>query len=236
MSSNDRALEAGSETATPCAAPLVVAEPASVVTTRKLTRNDVAALMGVSASTVIRRERQGVLRAELIDGVHVYDETEVRHTITTSRHRSALAALGGASGDVAALIFSELDAGVNEVEIVKRHAIAPTVVKALAAQYREFRGEVAIGLEELASLREELRTVRAAASVARAAKPPSCMVCGRAHRVRACAACLAEPAAKIERRVADGIEEVRFVLETPDGRDCVSDWTETHPGSRPSNA
>ena len=31
---------------------------------------------------MIRRERQGVLRVELIDGVQVFDETEVRRTIT----------------------------------------------------------------------------------------------------------------------------------------------------------
>jgi hypothetical protein len=203
----------------------VTAETVGVATTGKLTRNDVAALMGVSPSTVIRREQEGVLRAELVGRVHVYDETEVRRTITTSRHRSAIAALGGTSGDVAALVFTELDAGSNEIEIVKRHAIAPAVVKGLAAQYREFRDEVAITASELSDLREQLRLARAAAPPASGARLGACMVCGRAHRVRACAACLASQGARLERRTTNGVEEVRYVVEADDGATCVAEWT-----------
>ena len=228
MPGRDRAPELPEESAPPAAAPIVLAATAEVTTPQRLTRNDVAALMGVSPSTVIRRERQGVLRAELVDGVHLFDETEVRRTITTSRHRTAIASLGGASGDVAALVFRELDAAVTEVEIVKRHAIAPAVVKGLVAQYREFRGEVAITLEELASLREELRAAHEAASRC-APRGPGCLVCDRPHRVRACAACLAGPGAAVERRISEGIESVRFVVEIDEGKSFVSDWTSTRP-------
>jgi hypothetical protein len=227
MPGHDRAPESVEEPLLAAATPVVLAKTAGVATPRKLTRNDVAALMGVSPSTVIRRERQGVLRAELVDGVHLFDETEVRRTITTSRHRTAIAVLGGASGDVAALVFQELDAGVNEVEIVKRHAITPAVVKGLVAQYREFRGEVAIRLDELTSLREELRVARANSQGA--ARPPSCLVCGRPQRVRACAACLAQSGAMLERRTTDGVESIRFVVETDEGKSCVSEWTPTTP-------
>jgi hypothetical protein len=226
MAERDRTPEALEDSALAGGTPVVVVKTVEMATRRKLTRNDVAALMGVSPSTVIRRERQGVLRAELVDGVHLFDETEVRRTITTSRHRTAIATLGGASGDVAALVFSELDAGVNEVEIVKRHAIAPAVVKSLVAQYREFRGEVAISLEELTSLREELRVGHEANSQS-SPRAPTCLVCGRPHRVRACAVCLADPGAMLERQISDGVESVRLVVETDEGRSCVSDWTPT---------
>jgi hypothetical protein len=228
MPGRDRAPEILEQSAPRAAAPVVLAETAELTTPRRLTRNGVAALMGVSPSTVIRRERQGVLRAELVDGVHLFDETEVRRTITTSRHRTALATLGDASGDVAAVVFRELDAAVTEVEIVKRHAIAPAVVKGPVAQYREFRGEVAIRLEELAALLEELRAAREAGSRS-APRAPGCLVCNRPHRVRACAACLAGPGAGVERRISEGIESVRFVVEIDEGRSFVSDWTSTSP-------
>jgi hypothetical protein len=67
-------------------------------TARRLTRTEVATLMGVSPSTVVRRERAGLLRAEVVDGVHVFDETEVKQTITTLRHRTAITALGERPG------------------------------------------------------------------------------------------------------------------------------------------
>lgn len=171
--------------------------------------------------------RQGVLRAELVDGVHVYDETEVRQTITTSRHRSAMVALGGATGDVAALVFKELDAGLNAIEIVKNHSVAPAVVKTLVGQYLEFRNEVTINADELSSLREQLRLAVEFGPSRAILKPLQCMVCGRAHRVRACAACLAGPEASIERRTVAEAEQVRFVVEDTMGKSCVSDWTPT---------
>lgn len=201
-------------------------EPAS----RKLTRNDVAALMGVSPSTVVRRERAGVLRAEILDGVHVYDELEVRRTITTSRHRSAISTLGGASGDIAALVFTELDGGASEIDIVKRHALAPSVVRALAADYREFRQEVTIRADELASLRSELE--RLCARPAGQPRRLTCQACGRAHRVRACAACLASASARVERRTLGDTDEVRYVIDDDMGTSIVADWTSV--GQEPS--
>src|SRR4051812_48436457 len=92
------------------AAELVTVETGDVATARRLTRTEVATLMGVSPSTVVRRERAGLLRAQVIDGVHVFDETEVKRTITTLRHRTTISELGGAAGDIAALVFRELDA------------------------------------------------------------------------------------------------------------------------------
>jgi hypothetical protein len=195
----------------------------NATTARRLTRAEVATLMGVSPSTVVRRERAGLLRAEVVDGVHVFDETEVKQTITTQRHRTAISALGGTTGDVAALVLTELDAGATPVEIVKRHAFAPAAVKALIAQYRDFRDEVAISSGELATLRtqaaERLLSVKSA-------RPATCMGCDREPRVRACAACLASDRAHVDRHRRDGVEHVRFALRDGDGGTTyVSDWT-----------
>lgn len=192
---------------------------------RQLTRSEVAVLMGVSPSTVVRRERSGLLRAQVVDGVHVFDETEVRHTTTTLHHRTAISALGGTAGDIAALVFTELDAGATPVEIVKRHAVAPTVVKALVAQYREFIAEITISASELASLRASAEHAVNAPSM-QAGRPAKCMGCDSEQRVRACAACLASERAEVERRDRDGVEHVRLVLrDGPDGTTHVSDWT-----------
>jgi hypothetical protein len=77
------------------------------------------------------------------------------------------------------LVFRELDGGASAIDIVKRHAVAPAAVKALIAQYREFRDEVALPAGELAALRAELEgsssspTVSCATAPATSANPPA---------------------------------------------------------------
>ena len=217
---------AGPASAEITAAEIVTAETGDVATARRLTRAEVAALMGVSPSTVVRRERAGLLRAQVIDGVHVFDETEVKHSITTMHHRTVISALGGATGDIAALVFTELDAGATPIEIVKRHAVAPAAVKALVAQYRDFRDEVTIPTSELAALRAQVAERAVSAPGTQSARPVTCMACGREPRVRACAACLASERAHVERQHSDGVEHVRFALQEGNGATVyVSGWT-----------
>src|SRR6478736_4343428 len=181
-------------------AEVVTVETGDAPTARRLTRTEVATLMGVSPSTVVRRERAGLLRAQVIDGVHVFDETEVKRTITTLRHRTTISELGGAAGDIAALVFRELDAEATPIEIVKRHAVAPATVKALVAQYRDFRDEVTMSARELASLRAQAAARPQSAPATHLARPVTCMGCGREPRVRACAACLVSERAHVERQ------------------------------------
>lgn len=208
------------------AAELVTVETGDVATARRLTRTEVATLMGVSPSTVVRRERAGLLRAQVVDGVHVFDETEVKRTITTLRHRTTISALGDVVGDIAALVFGELDAGSTPIEIVKRHAVAPSAVKALVAQYREFRDEVTISAGELASLRAEAAERTQSAPATQPARPVTCMGCGQEPRVRACAACLVSEGAHVERQHSNGVEHVRFALRDGNGGTTyVSNWT-----------
>lgn len=100
-------------------------------------------------------------------------------------------------------------------------------MKTLVGQYLEFRNEVTINADELSSLHEQLRLAVEFGPSRTIPKPPQCMVCGRAHRVRACAACLSGPGTSIERRTVAEAEQVRFVIEDTTGKSCVSDWTAT---------
>jgi hypothetical protein len=100
-----------------------------------LTRSQAARVLGVSVSTVIRRE--DVLKPVIVNGVHMFDERVLRREVTTVRHRQAIAALGPTSGDVAASVFELLDAGVELPQIVIRLRVAPDAVQALRAQWVE---------------------------------------------------------------------------------------------------
>jgi hypothetical protein len=115
-----------------------------VVTTRRadrppparlLTRNQAAELLGVSVSTVIRREQ--ALQPVLVNGVHMFDEAIVRREVTTIRQRHAVASLGPAAGDVAASVFELLEADAEPAQIVIRLKVAPDIVQALRSQWLE---------------------------------------------------------------------------------------------------
>jgi hypothetical protein len=109
-----------------------------------------------------------------------------------------------------------------------RGAFQVQQVARVQAEPRGDRGQVdPMAVEELASLREELRLARATMSVATASRPFKCLTCGRAHLIWACAACLGGSGARPERRTVDGAEEVRFVIESADAKSFVSEWTPT---------
>jgi hypothetical protein len=118
------------------AAVVVTTRPADEPSpTRLLTRNQAAQLLGVSVSTVIRREQ--ALKPVLINGVHMFDEAIVRREVTTIRQRHAVASLGPTAGDVAASVFELLEAGIAPMQIVIRLKVAPDIVQALRSQWLE---------------------------------------------------------------------------------------------------
>lgn len=94
-----------------------------------LKRSEAARLLGVSTL----RRREGDVLKPLVgaDGVHLFDEAEVRAVCVTLRGRATLGALGPSAGDTAADVFTLLDDGVHPVEIVKRLHLTPDVVNAL---------------------------------------------------------------------------------------------------------
>ncbi len=116
--------------------PAELAEPAvPPEATALLTRAQAARVLGVSVSTVIRREN--VLKPVVLNGVHMFDERVLRREVVTVRHRQAIASLGPTSGDVAASVFELLEAGVESTQIVIRLRVTPDAVVALRAQWAE---------------------------------------------------------------------------------------------------
>ena len=211
--------------------PLVT--PATTVETavagRLLKRSEAAKLLGMSVSSLRRREGDLVRPIVGPDGVHLFDEAEIRSVSVVVRRGQAVATLGASAGDVAAEVFTLLDEGEHPVEIVKRLHLAPDVVVALQAQWAEMRSGFILSAEQAGELALAVRS-QVPHSGARAVADVRTFV-DRLHRSRSgsarcqlCggnAACVCEPCAvdargplatwqvALERRTVEGTEEVR---------------------------
>lgn len=137
MSKRQKSSSNAAETAVAVAAEAVtpVAPTSPPEAASLLTRAQAARVLGVSVSTVIRREH--VLKPAIVNGVHMFDERVLRREVTTIRHRQAIGALGPTSGDVAASVFELLEAGVEPTQIVIRLRVPPDAVQALREQWLE---------------------------------------------------------------------------------------------------
>jgi len=112
-----------------------------------LTRSGVAALLGVSPSTVRRLEGRGVLHPRVIDGVHFFDPQEIH------RARVARAPSAPTDGEAAALAFELLDQGAGLRDIVKRCRVTPERARVLATEWKKMgSGELVISAEVRAAL------------------------------------------------------------------------------------
>lgn len=107
---------------------------------RLVERAEAARLLGVSVSTLRRREGADLKPIVDAHGVHMFEEAELRSVMVTVRRRQSIQAFGASSGDVAADVFEMLDLGEHPVEIVKRLRIAPDVVAGLLEQWAAMRG------------------------------------------------------------------------------------------------
>jgi DNA-binding transcriptional MerR regulator len=116
-----------------------------------LTRAGVAALLGVSSSTVRRLEERGVLHPHVIDGVHFFDPEEIH------RARVARASSAPTDGEAAALAFELLDQGAGLRDIVKRCRVTPERARVLATEWKQMgSGELVISAEVRAELSRAL--------------------------------------------------------------------------------
>jgi hypothetical protein len=127
-------------------------------------RAEAARMLGVSVSTLRRREGAELTPVVDADGVHMFDESEVRSVMVTVRRRQSVHALGTSIGDVAADVFTMLDAGEHPVEIVKQLRIAPDAVVGLQEQWAAMRGGFAVGPEHAVELQLLARAQTAATS------------------------------------------------------------------------
>lgn len=209
-------------------------EPTKTPSSGKLLkRSQAARLLGVSVSTLRRREGEVLKPIVGSDGVHLFDEAEVRAVTVTMRARAAMTAMGASAGDTAADVFTLLDDGAHPVDIVKRLRLTPDVVVALQDQWSRMRGGFFVGPEEARELGLVTRsraptTAPAALALVRdrvskltrmrqgAAVCHSC----RDHTASICEACviatrgpLSTLGIRVEHRTSDAGEEIRVAAD-----------------------
>jgi hypothetical protein len=190
-------------------------------------------MLGVSVSTLRRRE--GDLIQPVIDanGVHRFAESELRAVMVTVRHRQAVASMGPSAGDVAAEVFTLLDEGLHPAEIVKRLRLIPDAVVALYDQWarmhesfvlsKDDADEIAIYARTRAPttarmMVEQIKT--RVETLVRLGGAPHCKFCGD-RSASACGTCVLSIrgpivtfAAKLEQGTSeDGEQQIRVVFD-----------------------
>ncbi len=214
-----------------------------------LKRSEAARMLGVSVSTLRRRE--GELLNPIVSerGVHYFEESEVRSVLV--QRRSIRVTNGVDNGGMAADVFELLDREVHPVDIVKQLRLPPTTVRTLQAQWAEMRGGFVVSAEEArrlselaghceaqsaaaleAQLRQQRSQTRALLSQ-RHGPSPVCRLCGTRPSC-VCEPCLVEHRGplvgsriRLERRATDGGPgKVRIVA------DVMWDDTPFEPGAR----
>lgn len=221
----------------PTAEVAVVATPMASPTGKMLKRSEAARMLGVSVSTLRRREGELVKSFVGPDGVHMFEESEIRSVSVTHRRRLENNA-GVSNGGVAADVFELLDEGIHPVEIVKRLRLPPDAVTSLREQWARMRGGFVVeeddkmilgsfahaftaksGRELVALVRKRLDHLEQRADLASAGFP-RCRYCNETSAC-VCIRCLIERRGRmiayqprLEKRTTEsGVDEVRVVAE-----------------------
>jgi hypothetical protein len=107
-----------------------------------LTRAQVATRLGISLAEVKRRERVGLIEPAAVNakGWHLYASTQLDYIRNCTANASQRRRLGerdaiAYSGEEAAQVFAALDSGLALKECVKRFAIHPSIIEAIAAAW-----------------------------------------------------------------------------------------------------
>jgi hypothetical protein len=223
---------------------------------KRLKRADVARILGMSVSSLRRREGSMLTPIVGEDGVHLFDEAEVRAVMITMRGKSALAAMGPSSGDIASEVFTLLDERVHPVEIVKRLRLTPDVAIALHKQWADMRGGFTVSCDQALELGRIVRAappstaIGAIASLRRRVDmltrmrqgSTRCDACydATASMCEACVVSTRGPLSTVDVRVEqrmseDGYEELRVIAEVywddvdETGGTVASLWSDWHP-------
>ena len=199
---------------------------------KMLRRTEAARMLGVSVSTLRRREGELISPVVGPGGVHLFDESEVRSTMVTIHRRQSIASVGIEIGEVAAAVFELLDEKVNQVEIVKRLKLSPDVVISLSEQWAHMRGGFVIYQEDLGKIAMHLRSRNARSggemlahvktrigTLLRLGGVAQCRVCGE-NSACICESCVVLSrgpimgvGCRLERRTKDdGSEEIQVVV------------------------
>lgn len=134
------------------------------------TRKQVADALGVSPTTIRRLEDAGQLHpVKDSSGCNRFDPSEVESArLARSETTAAAASSSGAGststpttldGELAALIFEELEQGLTPTDIVREHAISPQLVSSAVTAYhhlRELGGSAPDSVQRLELLEQAL--------------------------------------------------------------------------------
>jgi hypothetical protein len=244
-------MQVNSKNTAKTAHPNNVSDEKAIVTQSRgnlLRRAEAARLLGVSVSTLRRSEGELIKPIVGPDGVHLFEESEIRSVMVTRRRRLGSDAVA-TNGGVAADVFELLDANVHPVDIVKRLRLPPDVVITLRDQWTQMRGGFVVTKEEA-----DMLSALTGTSVAKSGRDlvgqvsrdqdkrtqaaelatPTCRLCAQKPSC-VCAACLVENRGPLvarnvglEKRTNDrGMPEVRIVVAR-----AMWDEEPFEPGSR----
>ena len=170
-----------------------------------LTRNEVAARLGVSVHEIRRRESLGVMKPSGRDarGWILYSETDLANVSPTTRGARRPKPGGSFTVEEASRVFALLKEGRALVDIVCESAVHPDAVEAIASSYAKLSGAIlvpAMLVERMNALEGKLDGVFPLDSaeaildaVEAAVEEAKCKTCKRKPRTH-CLGCGAEAA------------------------------------------
>jgi hypothetical protein len=195
---------------------------------RLLTRTETARRLGISESTLRRREAEGAIKPTVVQGrTAMYEETRVSTVMQTQTVRRRWGAPEVTDGATAARVFELLAQDVGLRDVVQRLELAPEIVAKLARQWAELGAGFFVTVGEATELRVgNVSDIRDALTKARKtvadlfarmeAASGSCQVCREAGS-GVCVPCYKEVKQRADSLALTG-EEIRMEQRTlPDG-------------------
>ena len=120
----------------------------------RIGRSAAAKILGVGLSTVRRAEGRS-LTPYVVDGVHWFDEVEVRRLASSGTLRARALPRERQRDEVTAIeVFEDFGDGIEAVDVVRQRKLHPDVVEKMRAQYMRLSYAVAVpdaALQDLAS-------------------------------------------------------------------------------------
>jgi len=177
-------------------------------TGKLLTRNEAAAVIGVSPSEIRRREVRGTLRPTLRNekGWVMFDEEEVlAQAAVANANRRTAETNSPYTNEEAAKVFDALDAGKTLVQCVKECLVLPSVVVLLAEAYASLTGSIFVDKATVDAINVlplegafPLKNQKELLEVLVTASADTCKTCNTRSRVL-CKPCALKLTSKVER-------------------------------------
>lgn len=117
-----------------------------------LTRREAAVRLGISQTTLRRREKSGVIPHILEGKVHVFDPVVVESLAADPKSMAKTFEIK--DGAEAADVFTKYDAGLSPAEVVKELRITPARAESLRVQWARSHGGMFVEARHLAIINE----------------------------------------------------------------------------------